>query len=161
MTAESRKSLQDNSRGGTRTRDPGIMRTGAGVSRQALVYALTALRHAGTRRGARVWLPLWLPMLLACSPLEPQPPTAESGIRIALDCGRLHGLRLAHPPETLKFYLSPDLRTADWVEGRRIWIRQELSGEVRVYADAALHALYNVSDTPHPPIFEDCDLWPI
>jgi hypothetical protein len=104
-------------------------------------------------------------LLAACSsPLEPQSPTAESGIRIALDCGQRHELRLARPPETLQFTLSPDLETADWVEGRQIWIRSELSGEVRVYAHASLHAIFNLPGGPttaHPPIFEECNLWPL
>ena len=83
---------------------------------------------------------------------------------MARDCGQRHGLHLTNPPETLRFYLSPTLETADWVEGRRIWIRQELAGEPRVYAHAALHALYGLPGgprTPHPHIFEECDLWPI
>jgi hypothetical protein len=104
-------------------------------------------------------------LLAACSsPLEPQSPTAESGIRIALDCGQRHELRLARPPETLQFTLSPDLETADWVEGRQIWIRSELSGEVRVYAHAALHSLYGLPggpDTPHPEPFMVCGLEPL
>jgi hypothetical protein len=99
---------------------------------------------------------------IACSPpTESRSLASEAGIRMALDCGQLHHLHLVHPPETLRFQLSPDLKTADWVEGRRIWIRQELSGEVRVYAHASLHALYGLPDNPHPPIFEECDLWPI
>jgi hypothetical protein len=83
---------------------------------------------------------------------------------MALDCGQLHGLQLRHPPGSLRFFLSPTLPTADWVEGRRIWIRQELSGEVRVYAHASLHAIFNLPGGPttaHPPIFGECNLWPL
>jgi hypothetical protein len=83
---------------------------------------------------------------------------------MAMVCGQQHGLPLKHPPGSLRFYLSPDLQTADWVEGRQIWIRTELSGEVRVYAHAALHAIFNLPGgptTPHPAIFEECSLWPI
>jgi hypothetical protein len=111
------------------------------------------------------WTPTFLLLALACSsPLEPQSPTAAMGINMAMVCGQQHGLPLKHPPGSLRFYLSPDLQTADWVEGRQIWIRTELSGEVRVYAHAALHAIFNLPGgptTPHPAIFEECSLWPI
>ena len=104
-------------------------------------------------------------LLAACSsPLEPQSPTATAGIRMALDCGQQHRLAIKHQPGSLVFTLSPTLETADWVEGRHIWIRTELAGEVRVYAHSALHAIFGLPGgpkTPHPAIFEECDLWPI
>ena len=106
----------------------------------------------------------YLLLALACSPLEPQSPTAAMGINMALGCGERHNLRVVNPPETLRFQLSPSLETADWVEGRRIWIRQELAGEPRVYAHASLHALYGLPGgprTPHQEPFMACGLWPI
>ena len=85
---------------------------------------------------------------------------------MALECGRRHDLPIKHPPETLKFYLSPgfeDIRgsmRADDVRGRSIWVDERVAGEPLVWAHAALHAIFNLSGgvTPHPPIFEACGL---
>jgi hypothetical protein len=108
-------------------------------------------------------------LLLGCSSLEPsgtpfEGPAVSQGLQIALECGARHRLPLVNPPGTLRFYLSSDLETADWVVGRRIWVDSRLAGEGRVFAHAALHGLFGLPggpSTPHPPIFAECRLWPL
>lgn len=86
---------------------------------------------------------------------------------MALECGRRHDLPIRHPPETLRFYLSPgfpDLggsMRADDVRGRDIWVDERVAGEVLVWAHSALHALHGLpgnTSSNHPLVFRECGL---
>lgn len=85
---------------------------------------------------------------------------------MALDCGRRHDLPVRHPPESLRFFLSPGFEDiggsmrADDVRGRDIWVDERVAGEVLVWAHASLHAIFGLRGgvAPHPPIFQECDL---
>ena len=111
-----------------------------------------------------------LVLLTACPVLEPEgepttlTPAIQAGLAQALDCGKRNFLRVQHPPETLRFFLSSDLSTADWVQGRSIWVDQRLAQEVRVWSHAALHSIFGLPggpSTPHHPVFKECNLWPL
>jgi len=110
-------------------------------------------------------------LLAACSSLEPsgtpfEGPAVTQGLQIALDCGKRNFLKVQHPPETLRFYLSSgfaDIRgsmRADSVAGREVWVDYRMAGEVLVIAHASLHAIFGLPGgvAPHPPIFKECGL---
>jgi hypothetical protein len=105
---------------------------------------------------------LALALLTACPVTAPEgepttlTPAIQAGLAQALDCGKRNFLRVQHPPETLRFFLSSDLATADWVQGRSIWVDQRVAGEERVWFHAGLHALYGL--VGHPQVFTDCGI---